>query len=97
MNYLFRNWKKFYSLKGLVAIIFSIFFLRALWSFILFQSFMGLLSMLLLGVFAYWWTKTVLYSGGHSYGSTRGRWSRSSRGNGPSGGCSRGFGKDIDI
>jgi len=62
-----RNWKKFYSLKGLVALIFSIFFLRNLYIFILFPGFWNLLSMLLLGVFAYWWIKSVLgtkrYSG----------------------------------
>lgn len=54
--------------------------------------------MLLLGIFAYWWIKTVLYSGGHSTGSTRGRWSRTNRGNSRGGsGCGHGFGRDIDV
>lgn len=52
--------RKFWSLEGFVAIIFSLLALRAIYMAFLFVSFWNLLIAALMGIFAYWWLKKVL-------------------------------------
>lgn len=55
-----RNVSKFKSLRGIVALVFLCFFLRALYCLWFYVSFWNLLSAVLLGIFALWSWKNVL-------------------------------------
>lgn len=52
--------RKFYCLEGFVAIIFSLFSLRAIYITFLCPSLWNLLMAALVTIFAYWWVKRVL-------------------------------------
>ena len=56
--------RKFYCLKGFVAVIFSLFFLRSIYMLFVYPCFWNVLSCALLGIFAYWWVSSVIRPGG---------------------------------
>jgi len=59
--------RQFYCLRGFVAVIFSILFIRSAYMCLCFPGFWNILSTILLGIFAYWWVSSILKYGHRCY------------------------------
>ena len=70
MSNLKNTARKFYCLRGFVAIIFTLLFLRSAYVFFFFPGIWNGLITVLMGIFAYWWVSGILKIRGVSRGTS---------------------------